>query len=244
MMRGAGFAALFFAVAVTPAHADWTFGAFIGNAVTQASSIHLVQTRTQTDVVLAPVHYDAESFAAPVYYGYRAGFFPGSGWLGVEGEFIHLKVIADTQRTTSVDGLLNGRAVSDARPLDDVIQRFAISHGVNLVLANVVARYRGHTARPSASRWMLTGRFGIGASVPHPESTIAGVSREQYEWGALSLQGAGGAEFRLTKRLHVMGEYKFTRTVQQVDVVDGTVRTPLRTHHFVAGLTAHFGGAR
>lgn len=240
LMRGSSLAALFVAATVTPARADWTFGAFIGGALTRASSIHLAQDQPQTDVVLSPVHYRSESFDAPIYYGYRAGIFPRSGWLGVEGEFIHVKVIADTTRMTSVTGVLDGRPVSEPRPLEDVIQRFAISHGVNLVLANVVARYMGAAARPSASRWILSGRFGIGASIPHPESTIAGVSREQYEWGALSLQGAGGVEFRLTKRLYLTGEYKFTRTVQQVSVINGTVRTPLRTHHLAAGVTGHF----
>jgi hypothetical protein len=218
--------------------------AFIGGALTQVSSIHLVQDQTQTDVVLSPVHYRSESFDAPIYYGYRAGVFPRSGWLGVEGEFIHLKVVAETARTTSVTGVLDGRPVSATRPLADVVQRFEISHGLNLVLANVVARYMETAARPSASRWILSGRFGIGASIPNAESTFAGVSREQYEWGALSLQGAGGVEVRLTTRLYLTGEYKFTRTVQQVSVVSGTVRTPLRTHHLVAGVSAHFGDSR
>ena len=244
LMRGLSLAALFVAATVTPARADWTFGAFIGGALTRASSIHLAQNQPHTDLVLSPVHYRSESFDAPIYYGYRAGVFPRSGWLGVEGEFIHLKVIADTTRMTSVTGVLNGRPVSEPRPLEDVVQRFAITHGVNLVLANVVARYMRAAARPSVSRLILSGRFGVGASIPHAESTIADVSREQYEWGALSLQGAGGVEFRLTKRLYLTGEYKFTRTVQEVSVVNGTVRTPLRTHHLVAGVSGHFGASR
>jgi hypothetical protein len=69
-------------------------------------------------------------------------------------------------------------------------------------------------------------------------------SLEQYEWGALSLQAAGGLEVRLGRRLYAAGEYKLTRTVQEVSVVGGAARTGLTTHHVTVGLVAHLGDRR
>jgi len=212
------------AIDVPRANADWTIAGFVGAAHTLDSSIRLIQPADLTDVTLSPVSYRSESFELPIYYGYRVGVFPGSRWFGVEGEFIHLKVIADTSR----------------QPVAGVLERFSITHGVNLVLVNAVVRHPlgDDDRRP---RWLLTGRLGAGASVPHAESTIGGVSLEQYEWGSFSAQAAAGVELRLGQRVSLAGEYKLTRTVQDVSVVRGSVNTPLTTHHLVAGLVVHLG---
>jgi hypothetical protein len=228
-------------VGVSRASAEWTLAAFVGGARTQDSKIQLIRASQSTDVTLSPVRYRSESLEAPIYYAYRIGVFPSSGWIGIEGEFIHLKVIADTARSVMTGGIIRGVTVSDVRPLATVLERFSISHGVNLLLVNAVARHaiQGHNDRPP--RWFLTGRAGAGASVPHPESTIAGVSLERYEWGSFSLQAAGGLELRLTNRLYLAGEYKLTRTVQHVSVAGGSARTPLITQHLVAGVVARLG---
>ena len=99
----------------------------------------------------------------------------------------------------------------------------------------------GDTPRP---RWRVTGRVGIGVSVPHPESTIAGADLEEYEWGSFSAQAAAGVELRLRRRVSLAGEYKLTRTVQNVSVVHGSVSTPLTTHHLVTGIVVDLGAAR
>ena len=47
-----------------------------------------------------------------------------------------------------------------------------------------VVRRRAHIDPHTGSpRWILISRFGAGASLPHPESTVAGESLEGYEWG-------------------------------------------------------------
>jgi hypothetical protein len=63
------------------------------------------------------VRYRSESLELPIYYGYRVGVFPGSGWLGIEREFIHLKVITDTSRAAMTKAVIHGIAVSELRPL-------------------------------------------------------------------------------------------------------------------------------
>jgi len=230
------------ALDVPRASADWTVAGFVGAAHTQDSSIRLIQPADSTDVTVSPVVYRSESFALPIYYGYRVGFFPGSGWIGIEGEFIHLKVVADTVRPAEVMGTFKGQAVSATQPIAAVLERFSITHGVNLVLVNAVVRQAlGDTPRP---RWRVTGRVGIGVSVPHPESTIAGADLEEYEWGSFSAQAAAGVELRLRRRVSLAGEYKLTRTVQNVSVVHGSVSTPLTTHHLVTGIVVDLGAAR
>jgi hypothetical protein len=49
---------------------------------------------------------------------------------------------------------------------------------------------------------------------------------------------------RLVRRVYLAGEYKLTRTVQDVSVADGSVRTPLTTHHIATGVIAHLGSLR
>jgi hypothetical protein len=236
-------AASILALAVTaPAFAEWTVGAFAGGCRTGNTSLTLVQPAADTSVTFVPVRYRSASFEMPIYYGYRVGAFLAPRWLGVEGELIHMKVIADTARVSRAQGTVGGQAVAGPRAIDSVLDRFSITHGVNLLLANVVVRRAGTAASPSrAPRWMLVGRIGAGASIPHPESTSGGLSLERYEWGAFSIQGAAAAEVRITGPLYVSGEYKLTRTVQDVAIAGGSARTPLVTHHLVAGLTLHLG---
>ena len=225
-----------------PASAEWRLGAFLGGARTQSTSLSVTQPSEGTDVTLSPVHYRSESFEPPIYYAYSVGVFPGARSFGIEGEFIHLKVIADTARTTSAEGVIAGQPSSGTRALSSVVERFSISHGVNLLLVNAVMRRSAAVVgRSVPPRWILTGRAGAGASVSHPESTIGGRSLERYEWGSFSLQGAAGVEVRIARRLFLAGEYKLTRTVQHVSIVDGSARTPLTTHHAVAGMVVHLG---
>jgi opacity protein-like surface antigen len=241
--RAAGALILVSLCAARPAYADWALGVFLGSAHTQATSLTLNQPAEQTTLRFSSVRYDSESFKSPIYYGYRGAFFPRSGWLGIEGELIHLKVVADTSRATNARGTLRGETVDGTIPLSSAIERFSITHGVNLLLLNAVARKRTGIDTTGTPRWIFATRFGAGASIPHPESTIDGRHFEGYEWGAFSVQAAAGIEIRVVDRVYVSGEYKLTRTVQNVSVAAGTARTPLTTHHLAAGLTLALGAS-
>jgi hypothetical protein len=221
----------------------WTLGVFLGGARTQQSSIFLSQPRLTTELNLSPVRYRSESLKPPLYYAWRLGFFPRAGRFGVEGEVIHLKVVLDTSRTARFEGTLQGGPVAATRPLSSLVERFSITHGVNLLLMNAVVRTAPEvTGRPR--RLILNGRVGVGASVPHPESTIAGHALEHYEWGDFSAQFAAGVELRLGKRVYLSGEYKLTHTVQDVAVDQGSARTPLTSHHLATGIVVHVGTGR
>jgi hypothetical protein len=220
-------------LAAHPANADWVFGAFAGGAHTNDTSLTLRQPAAGTDVTFARVRFESDSLTPPIYYGYRGGWFPKSRWLGIEGELIHLKATADTSLVTDARGTIRGQSVAGPRSVGEVLDRFSITHGVNLLLVNAVMR-----------KWGLVGRLGVGGSIPHAESAAAGVSLERYQWGALSLQGSAGAEIRIAGSLYASGEYKLTRTAQNVTIVSGSARTSLVTHHLVLGVAWRLGDRR
>ncbi|PYR53456.1 MAG: hypothetical protein DMF91_28290 [Acidobacteria bacterium] len=160
------FAVALVLLAGSPAYADWNVGVYLGIPHTLSSPLRL-QRPPDTDVVFASVAYEGEPFTFPLYYGYRAGYF-SHRHLGIEAEVIHLKVFADPSEVVRRDGRLGGRMVMDAAPLGDVVQRFAISHGLNLVLVNAVVRAPVRR-RSSESRISWVARAGAGPTVPHAE---------------------------------------------------------------------------
>ncbi len=223
-----------------PAHADWTIAAFLGVAGTRSSSLRIDRPASDTALTFDPIDYRGESFTSPVYYGYRVGWIlPFAPKLAVEAEFIHLKVFADTSATITVRGVERGRTVNRQQRLDQTVQLFSISHGANFALANLVFR-QPLVTHPKGDRVTVSARAGLGPTVPHAESTIAGAFQEQYELGSLGWQLAAGLEVRLMKGLHAIGEYKLTRTNQQVGVTGGHARTLLRTNHLVFGAGYRF----
>jgi hypothetical protein len=122
-------------------------------------------------------------------------------------------------------------------PADAIVQRFSMSHGLNLVLANLVLRTTLRESAPGPLR--LSGRLGAGPTVPHVESTIDGVSDDRYELGSVALHAAIGAEIPLRRRIGVFAEYKATRTRQHVDVAGGNARGVFVSHHAIVGLAWH-----
>lgn len=223
-----------------PVRADWTVAAYLGGAATRPSTLALAQPALGTDLTIDPVPFRGESFTPPVYYGYRIGYDRlGVPWLGIEAEFVHLKVYARTDRAARVEGRWRGRPVAETLPIGDLVQAFSISHGVNFVFGNIVARIPLGGA--PASRLHAAIRAGAGPTVPHAESTVGGVrAPEGYEIGALGWQVAGGLEARLAGRLSGMVEYKLTRTRQRVAVAGGEATVALVTHHAVFGLGWRF----
>lgn len=223
-----------------PARADWTIAAFLGAAATRNSTLRIIQPASGTNLRFEPIDYRSESFTPPVYYGYRVGWIPPQLLVfAIEAEFIHLKAFADTSAVVSARGLDQDVFVNRQQRLDDTVQRFSVSHGVNFVLVNLVWRIELDRG-PGEPRAALAIRGGFGVTVPHGESTIRGVSQEQYELGRYGSQAGVGLEIRLMKGLHAIGEYKLTRTNQQVSVSGGEAQTLLRTNHLVFGAGYRF----
>jgi hypothetical protein len=166
------------------------------------------------------------------------GRFP---WLGIEAEFIHLKVFSDPDQLVPASGTHLGEPVNREIRLGEIVQRYSISHGVNLLMFNAVARYRiGQDRQGGRSRLILSARFGAGPTLPHTESTIDDQRQEQFEVGRLAFQLGGGAELRLKGGLYAITETRFTRTHQKGKVFMGEAESLLRSQHVTLGLSYHF----
>ena len=114
--------------------------------------------------------------------------------------------------------------------LGPLVQRFSISHGLNLVVANVVWR------TPLGKGVRLTARGGAGFAMPHGESQILGVYQEQYEISSAAFQGALGVEKRFPQHVSAFGELKLTTASPKVHVSGGTIQGRYFSQHFAAGL--------
>jgi hypothetical protein len=214
---------------------------YLGGAHTAASDLTISQPTLGTNLTFQDVRLSSQSFSRPLYYGLRGGYFLRRfPFLGFEAEFIHLKAFADPQQQVRVTGFRHTLPINTELPLREIVQHYSISHGVNLLLFNVAARYRIKYAAHTQGRLVLTARAGLGPTLPHTESLIEGRAQEQYEIGRLAWQTSGGAEFRLWRGLYALGEYKFTRTRQRGKVAQGTAESLLRTSHGVLGVSYHF----
>lgn len=195
------------------ARAEWTAAAYLGASHTVPATLTIDLTSPQVHETHSDVRFTSRSFESPQYFGYRGGWFPSAdARVGIEGEVTHLKVYA-------AEGALG--------PL---VQRFSISHGLNLVLANVVWR------RPLGKGVRLTARGGAGLAIPHGESLILGVYQEQYEISSAAFQGALGAEKRFRQHITAFGEFKLTTASPKVHVSGGTIEGRYVSQHFAAGL--------
>jgi hypothetical protein len=220
----------------------WTIAAYLGTVGTLRSVLTVSQPELGNRLRFDPVAFRSRSFDNPLYYGVRGGYFIARmPWLGVEGEFIHMKVYADPTQKVHASGVWLGSPINRELPLGEIVQQYSLSHGANLILVNVVSRYLVKRAPTSpAGRLLLTGRFGIGPTLPHTESIIDGRRQEQYQLGRVGWQLSGGVELHLWRGLYGWSEYKFTRTQQRGKVFLGEATSLLRSHHGVFGLGWHF----
>ena len=224
------------------ARADWMVGAFLGHAWTLSSNVTLALPDQQTRLEIAGVEYRGESFRSPQYYGVRGTWIPAAHrWISIEGEWIHAKVFSETSRVVHAQGTLRGAPIDASMTLRSIVQRLAMSHGLNFILANIALRRElGAADSQGHHRLVAVVRAGAGPTMPHAESTIDFVGRDQYEGGGLGVQAGGGLEIAVWRGLGVLGEYKFTWATPEIDVAGGQATIPARSHHLVFGLTYGF----
>jgi lipid A oxidase len=232
-------ALLLIGVIAVPCRAEWQAAAYLGSSHTQNGDIHIRQPALASDLLFRDASYRGESFESPQYYGVRGGYF--FEHFGVEAEFIHLKVFANLGRSVQTSGTVAGMGISGSFPMSTLVQRFSVSHGMNLLFINFVARKQFLRApQERLGRILINGRAGVGGTIPHAETEITSLKDEHYQWGRVVFHLAGGAEIRLWRKLYALGEYKFTRTDQRFRVAAGNASTLLRSHHGVFGLGIHF----
>jgi hypothetical protein len=217
------------------AAAQWYFDGYLGANYTHPARVAVDLPAADLAVEFDSVRFSAEPFKAPQYYGWRLGrMFATGRRLGVELEFIHLKVISETSQEYAARGHVGTTNVAGLVRMDSIVQRYSMTHGLNFVLINLVAR------RPLSDRIALTARLGGGGTLPHAEATVLGVSHQRYEYAGLGAHGSAGIDVSLRGRLSLLAEYKLSAARPKITVADpsrGGSAGHMRalTHHVAFG---------
>jgi len=221
----------------SPASAQWTVTAFLGDASTSPSRLEVRSATGDTSFRVEPIRLADESFDSPWYYGARlTRGFEQPAWLGLEVEFIHAKVIADPSQFVQVRGRLDGLELNGQQRLGPLLPRFELSHGLNFLLGNAVLGWP-MVRRGPESLVAIVGRLGAGPTIPHVESSFRGQEEDNYQLGEVAFAGAIGAQVRLWSHFSAVVEFKVTRTRQRVEVGSADIEGVFTTRHIVAGVS-------
>jgi hypothetical protein len=187
------------------------------------------------------VQFSARSFDSPQYYVWRVGkLFGAHARWGVEFQFTHLKVIADTSKSYVASGQINGLSIpgGTALPMDAQVQEYQMTHGLNFLTVNGVGRLPiGHSARLS-----LVGRVGVGTTLPHAETNVLNAFSQHYEFAGPGVEGSGGVALKLTRIISLVADYKLSHASPTITVVGGRGQMTANTQQIAIGLA--FGFAR
>ena len=201
-------AAAVFLLSAAPSTARGRFSveAFLGAARSLGTALSIHQAG-EPDIQLSST-YETRSFDLPLYYSLRFGLRrEGGAW---EAQFTHHKVY------------LVGAT--------DVVERFEITHGFNLVTLN-----RSWTSLP------ITLRVGVGLVVAHPESVVRGASHDRgYHLTGPALLASAGKSFDLPSRWFVTLEGELTVARAKVPVAQGDASAPNVALHGLFGLGFRF----
>jgi len=196
------------ALAAGRAQAEWVVGGYLGASHTVDSALGISQPDGKQS--LPGVGWESRSLEAPPYYGLQvAYFFAEGGPLGLRVDFCHDKVYAHNLRP--------------------VLQRFSISHGLNSLTLDVVARIR-------RGRMVAYAGFGAGTVIPHVEAVTSGGSVDEYQWfRGIAAKPLAGVQFDLAGPIAVFAELRLTWVYVDDAIPNGDLTTRLFTQHAVAG---------
>lgn len=162
--------------------------------------------------------WQGKSFAMPPYYGVRATWWR-SERLGYGVEFTHNKVYASAS-TLATSGF----------------STLEFTDGLNVFTANVMYRWP-----KDGRRWTPYVGGGVGVSVPHVEVTSTGGSVFEYQYGGPAATAIAGVSYKLGDRWSAFGEYKFTYTMNDVDLGSGgNMKMKVATNAINLGLSWSF----
>ncbi len=224
------------------ARAEVELSIFTGVALSQDSDLRLRQSG-DTDLTFRDVSFAGRDFSTPPYYGMRALWFSSenSPW-GFGAEFFHMKMYAETDALTHVTGRRNGVRVDGKERIDQTIQSFSLSHGLNYALAEIVYRWQpGRRGEDFLGHLEPYVGGGLGFAIPHVESNVNGRFQEEYQLHGPGVEGLAGVNVNLTRHIGLLFEYKFTyANLNSLDIPGGSIEVTPLTHHLVTGLTFSF----
>ncbi len=216
-----------------PAHAQWYLASFTGADRTLPADVELAQPAIGRTLTFHDVTFDAKPFQSPQYYGARIGHLFSHG-LGLEVEFLHIKVIARTDRTVHITGSDLLGPVDVMAPMNVVAQRYAMTHGLNYLLGNLVWRV------PLGGRLSGTLRMGAGQVIAGVDSVVDHTSVQGYQEAGPGAQVGAGLDLRVAGPLSLTLEYKLTASRPKIIVSNGTGRMDAVSHHLAAGFALGF----
>lgn len=238
--RGIAFVVLGLVWALAPAARGEVFlQVYGGKQISAPSDVTLRQPDRGNDFTFRSVSLEDRSFAPPLYYGVRAGyFFKRFERVGVGLEMIHEKLVADTTQVRPLAGVVGGQAVHEERTMTPLVERLSLTHGNNLFFLEGLARHGlWRSDAFQRGRLQLYGGVGLGPVIVHPEVTVDGLTaKEGWQWGGLGLQLFLGAKLLLLRHLGMFAELKGTRSHPTFEVAEGSGELDEASFHAAVGL--------
>lgn len=219
------------------AEAQWYLETFTGVNHTRPSTIAISLPEQQFALEFENVPYDAKPMKSPQYYGARLGKVFGRGrGLGLDVEFLHVKLYARTDDVVRVHGTFAGQPLDDALSMKLFVDRYNHTHGLNFLFANLAWRVPlGAGATPAAA---LLLRGGVGLVRIGRDVVLQDLNVQGYQIAGIGAQFAAELQVRLKGRLGAMGEYKLTHAHPELKLTDlGRGRLRAVTHHLAFGIT-------
>lgn len=224
--------------------AETTGSFYLGSSHTGNSDVRISQPGTGSDATFHSVIWDSESFKKPLYYGIRVNHFLDNrpDW-GVGFDFTHDKVFARTNQVVHVDGTWNGAPVNEDAPMNQRVQLFSMSHGLNILALNVYHRWMHQTSNTFPhGRWQPYAGAGLTYYLLHPENTVNGQNNnDSYQGGGYGYQLLGGLQYGFAQTVGIFIEAKYNNGKVKVDTAGGgRGETELRTSQLLVGVSVEF----
>jgi opacity protein-like surface antigen len=219
---------------------------FTGTSATRPSDLRIVQPTLGTDVTFEDVHWRGRPFSGSVYYGYRLGtWLRRNPRLGFEIDFHHYKAYAKVEQNRRVVGTWKGEPVDEVAPMDDRVQEFRITNGVNALTFGVLYRFplQVSEAFPEGRLQPYVGG-GPNYSLLWPANQVDGRGNARrsgrFKIGGWGYTLQGGVRYAVTRNVGLFAEARYNRVDAHVDVIDGRADTDVRTWHGIGGFTVGF----
>lgn|SRR5574340_93452 len=224
--------------------AETTASFYLGSSRTRNSDVRITQPGTASDATFRSVGWDTESFRNPYYYGIRVShFFEDRPDWGVGFDFTHDKVYARTGEVVHVDGAWNGAPVNEDAAMNQRVQSFGMSHGVNILALNGYHRWMLQTSGAfPRGRWQPYAGAGLSYYLLHPENVVNGQKNsESFQGGGYGYQLLGGLQYGLTPTVGVFIEAKYNSGKVEVETAGGgRGETELKSSQLLAGASVAF----
>lgn len=223
-------------LATPPARAEVELTLFLGHAEVLDSDLRL-SLPGGTDLELEEVSWDDASFDSPLYYAVRGTWWlPRSPEWGFALDLTHAKAILDVDERVAARGRRNGVPVAGTIFVEQAIDAFEMSHGLNTLTLSGMRRWGGFGG--GWNRVTYFAGLGGGVAVPHVEARVGGLEIDEYQVAGPALQGVLGLDTAVDEHLGITLEGRVSWVDVEADLTGGgTAQTELWLLQLVAGLS-------